>query len=70
MPNEVKIDFSILGLPHSVVKQADNYRFRELIKKIENHPHRHALQRHLQQDEAYNPISTMTKQMIQDVGAT
>ena len=48
MLNEVDIDFRIPGLPHSVVKQADNSRVRELVKKIENHPHRHALQRELQ----------------------
>ena len=35
MVNE--IDFRIPGLPHSVVKQAENYRVRELVKKIENH---------------------------------
>ena len=37
--NEVDIDFKVPGLPHSIVKQADNYRVRELVKKIENHPH-------------------------------
>ena len=57
-----------LGLPQSVVKQAQNSRVRELIKKIENHPHRRALQRDLQQNEACNPFSTTTKYMIQDVG--
>ena len=66
--NEVNIDFRIPGLPHSVVKQAQNFRVRELVKKIENHPDRHALQPDLLQDTAYNPFSTMTKQMIQDVG--
>ena len=35
--NDVDMDFRISGLPHSVVKQADNYRDRELVKKIENH---------------------------------
>ena len=50
------------------MKQAQNSRVRELVKKIQNHPHRHALQRDLQQNGAYNPFSTMTKQMIQDVG--
>ena len=44
MLNEVDIDFRISGLPHSVVKQAGNYRVRELVKQIENHPHRQALQ--------------------------
>ena len=34
MLNEVDIDFRIPGLPHSVVKQADNYRVRELVKKM------------------------------------
>ena len=45
MLNEVNIDFRIPGLPHSVVKQAENSRVRDLVKKIENHAHRHALQR-------------------------
>ena len=35
MLNEVNIDFRILGLPHSVVKQAENSRVRELVKKIQ-----------------------------------
>ena len=47
--NEVDIDFRISGLPHSVVKQAENSRVRELVKKIENHPHRQGLQDDLQQ---------------------
>ena len=68
MLNEVNIDFRILGLPHSVMKQAENSRVCELVKKIENHPRRHALQQDLQQNKAYNPFSTMTKKMIQDVG--
>ena len=44
MLNEVSIDFRMLGLPHSVVKQAENSRVRELVKKIENNPHRQDLQ--------------------------
>ena len=36
MLNEVDIEFRIPGLLHSVVKQADNYSVRELVKKIEN----------------------------------
>ena len=62
------MDFRIPGLPLSVVKQAQSSRVRELVEKIENHPHRHALQRDLQQNKAYNPFSTTTKKMIQDVG--
>ena len=56
MLNEVDIDFRIPGLPLSVVKQADNYRVRELVKKIENHPHRQSLQRGLQQ----NNVATLS----------
>ena len=56
MLNEVVIDFRIPGLPHSVVKKGENYRVRELVKKIENHPHRQSLQQDLQQNKAYNPV--------------
>ena len=66
--NEVDIDFRISGLPHSAVKQAENSRVRELVKKIENHPHRYSLQRNLQQNNAYHPFSEMSKKMIKDMG--
>ena len=69
MLNEVDINFRTPGLPHSVVKQAQNYRVRELVKQIENHPHRQSLQRDPQQNKAYNPFSTTSKKMIQDVGS-
>ena len=68
MLNEVNIDFRIPGLPDYVVKQAQNSRVRELVKKIENHPDRHALQQDLRQNQAYNPFSPESKRMIQDVG--
>ena len=55
--HEQTMDFRILGLPHSVVKHAGSSRVRELVKKIENHPDRHALQQDLQQNEAFNPFS-------------
>ena len=58
MLNEVDIDFRVPGLPHCIVKQADKYRVRELVKKIENHPHRQSLQRDLQQNKANNPFTT------------
>ena len=50
------IDFRVSGLPHAVVKQAENFRVRELVKKIESHPHRQDLQADLQQNNAYNPL--------------
>ena len=50
---EIDIDFRVSGLPHAVVKQAENFsRVRELVKKIESHPHREALQADLQQNNA------------------
>ena len=68
MVNEADMDFRIPGLPHSVVKHAQCTSVRELIQKIENHPDRHALQQDLRQNQAYNPSSPESKQMIQDVG--
>ena len=37
---DIDIDFRVSGLPHAVVKQAENLRVRELVKEIESHPHR------------------------------
>ena len=50
---EIDTDFRVSGLPHAVVKQAEDFRVRELVKKIESHPHREALQADLQQHNAY-----------------
>ena len=65
---EIDIDFRVSGLPHAVVKQAENFRVRELEKKIESHPHRQALHADLQQSNAYNPLSEKSKRMIRDMG--
>ena len=54
---DLGIDFRVSGLPHAVVKQAENFRVRELVKKIESHPHREALQTDLQQNSVHNPLS-------------
>ena len=62
------IDFRVSGLPHAVVQQAENSRVRELVKKIENHPHRQVLQADLQQNNAYNPFSEKSKKMIRAMG--
>ena len=56
------------GLPHAFVKQAENCRVRELVKKIESHPHRRVLQADLQQNNAYNPFSDESKVMIREMG--
>ena len=65
---EIDIDFRVSGLPHAVVKQAGNFRVRKLVKKIESHPHREALQADLQQNNVYNPLSDDSKAMIRDMG--
>ena len=65
---EIDIYFRVSGLPHAVVKQAENFRVRELVKKIESHPHREALQADLQPSKAYNPFSEKLKKMIRDMG--
>ena len=65
---DIDVDFRVSGLPHAVVKQAENFRVRELVKKIESHPHRQALQADLQQNNAYNPFSEESKVMIREMG--
>ena len=47
--------------------QAENSRVRELVKKIESHPHRQDLQADLQQSNACNPSCEKLKKMIQDM---
>ena len=61
---EIDIDFRVSGLSHAVVKQAENSSVCELVKKIENHPHRQDLQAELQQNNAYNPFAEKSKRMI------
>ena len=68
MVNEADMDFKIPGIPHSVVKHARSTSVRQLIQKVENHPHRHALQQDLRQNQSFNPFSAESKQMIRDVG--
>ena len=65
---EINIDFRVPRLSHAVVKQAENFRVRELVKKIESHPHRQALQADLQQNNVYNPFSDESKAMIREMG--
>ena len=65
---EIDIDFRVSGSPHAVVKQAENFRVRELVMKIESHPHRNALQPDLQQNNVYNPFSDESKAMIREMG--
>ena len=68
--NEEDIDFNIPGLPHSAVKQLHGANVQDLIQKIENHPHRHALQSDLQQRQQFNPFSKESKDIIREVGTS
>ena len=65
---EMDIDFRVSGLPHVVVKEAEKFRVRELVKKIESHPHQESLQAYLQQNNVHNPFSNNSKEMIRQVG--
>ena len=64
---EIDIDFRVSGLPHAVVKQEENFRVPELVKKIESHHHREALQADLQQENIYNPFSDESKAMSREM---
>ena len=64
---EIDIDFRVSGLQHAVVKQAENFSVRELVKKIESHPHRETLQDDLQQNNTYSTFSEKSKEMIKDM---
>ena len=66
--NEENIDFNIPRLPHSAVKQLHGASVRDLTQKIENHPHRHALQSDLQQRRQFNPFSKESQDMIKAAG--
>ena len=65
---EIDIDFKMSGLSPAVMKQAENFRVRELVKKIESHPHREALQADLQQNNVYNPSRENSKVTIRKMG--
>ena len=65
---EHEIDFRVPGLSHAVVKEAEHLRVQELVKRIENHPHREALPADLQQNNVYNPFSNNSKAMIRELG--
>ena len=65
---EIDIDFRVSELPHAVVKRAENFRVRVLVKKVESHPNREAHQADLQQNNIYNPFSDSSKAMSREMG--
>ena len=68
--NEENIDFNIPGLPHSAVKRSHGVNVQNLIRKIENHPQRRALQSDLQQHRQLNPFSKESRDVIKAAGNT
>ena len=66
---ELNSDFRVPGLSHAVVKEAEHLRVQELVKKIDSHPHREALQADLQQNNVYNQFSKNSKAMILELGS-
>ena len=65
---EHDIDFGVPGLSHAVVKEAEHLRVQLLVKKIETHSHREALQADLQQNNVCNPFSNNSGAMIFELG--
>ena len=65
---EIDIDLKVSGLSHANLKEAENFRVREIVKKIESHPHREELQADLQQNNVHNPFSKKSKAMIRELG--
>ena len=63
-----EIGFRVPGLSHAVVKEAEHLRAQELVKKIESHPHREALQADLQQNNVNNPSTKKSKAIIRELG--
>ena len=65
---EHDIDIRVPRMSHVIVEEAEHFRVRELVKKIESHPHREALQADLQHNDVYNPFNKNSKEMIREVG--
>ena len=61
-------DFRVSRLPHAVVKQAEYFRVRELVKKDrESSSSRSTSKPILQQNNVYNPFSDDSKAMIREM---
>ena len=65
-----KIDFNISGVPNAMVKRSHSISVQNLIRKIESHPQREALQNDLQQHRVFNPFSKESKDAIMAAGNT
>ena len=66
-----EIDFRIQELPHSTVQEQDHTRkeaVQKLIHQFETHPNREALQTDMKQNNAFNPSSEQSEEMIYRMG--
>ena len=68
--DDENIDFNISGVPNAMVKRSQSISVHNLIRKIESHPQREALQDDLQQHRAFNSFSTESKDAIMAAGNT
>ena len=65
---EHEIDFGVPRLSHAIVKEAENLRVQEIVRRIESYPHRAAFHADLQQKNVHNPFSENSKAMIRELG--
>ena len=61
------LDVRIQGLPQSEVEQVEEGRVRQLVDKMEAHPHKEDLRADLRQDNVYNPFSENSKKMTSEL---
>ena len=65
-----ELDSEVAGVcEDSQLKEAEHLGLQELVKKIEIHLHREALQADMQQNNVHNPCSNNSKEMIRDLGS-
>ena len=58
---DIDINFRVSGLPHAVVKQAENFSVREIVKKIESHEESKKLIRDMGNVELFELCETIPK---------
>ena len=69
-PSTIDSEISVVriqGLPQSEVGHVEEGRVRQLVDKIEAHPHKEDLRADLRQDNVYNPFSENSKKMTSEL---
>ena len=64
---ELEINFRVPRLSHAFVQKAEHLRVQELVKRIENLPHREALHSDSQQNNFCNPFRLDSKSMTREL---